>query len=158
MEYAQVISTILQYFVDIIASLGAMLGTLLVLSKKFRKWFGKLVKDSDEIVSLEKNIVEIKETIDKLNEKVETIDKDVKHIKNKLEENDQATILTLKYEILDICYRAKKYGGITKTDKEMLCELYHAYVEVWHENHYVKSEASKVIAESPTIDSYEKGT
>lgn len=157
MEYAEIISKILQYFVNILASLGGILGTLLVLSKKFRKYFSKLIKNSEEIVLLTKSIADLKEIIDKLNEKVETVNKDVKHIKNKLEENDQATVLTLKYEILDICYRAKKYGGITRTDKEMLCELYHAYVEVWHENHYVKSEASKVMAESPIIDSYEKG-
>ena len=132
METARTIFTGLNYFVDILASIGAILGGLLICSRKFRIWFGKLVKDSTEIKKLTEQIKKIDEKVDKIDKKVENITGDVKHIKDKLNQNDTATILTLKYEILDICNRAKKHNGIVSSDKETLCELYHEYVEVWH--------------------------
>lgn len=156
MEIATNIFSGLKYMVDILTSIGAILGGLLVCSKKFRNWFSKLIKDSTEIKNLTECIQKTNEKIDNIDKKVENITGDVKHIKDKLNQNDTTTILTLKYEILDICNRAKRYKGIVSTDKEILCELYHEYVDIWHENHYVKTEALNVIENFPIIDTYNK--
>lgn len=156
MEVGEIILTILRYIVDILAGAGAILGSILACSKKIRTKFSSMIRDDKSIQSLTESIETLNQKVDNIDNKVQNITEDVKHIKEKLEKNDTATILTLKYEILDICNRAKRYNGIVSSDKEILCELYHAYVEVWNQNHYVKSEAKKVIDTYPIIDSYQK--
>ena len=90
---------------------------------------------------------EIKDTLDKLNTTIEKLN-------DKMEKDNRATLLTLKCQIIDICSRVSRYGGITQADKELLCELYTEYVDVWKQNHYVKSEAQKVIKSAPIINEY----
>lgn len=156
MEIAEIILTILRYFVDILAAAGGIFASILACSKKVRGKFSSMIRDDDSIQKMSKEITTLSTKIDKVDKKVEDITKDTTHIKEKSELNDIATVLTLKYEILDICNRAKKYNGIVSSDKEILCELYHNYVEIWRQNHYVKSEALNVINNFKIIDSYSK--
>lgn len=115
-----------------------------------------LDKLDDKVDKLDDKVAKLDQTIDKLDEKVERLEQTVDKLDTKVEKDKDSTILTLKYEILDICSRAIRYNGITNTDKLLLCELYHEYVDVWNENHYVKSEADKVIKTFPVIDEYKR--
>lgn len=151
----------------IILGLGGAFASIYALSKKFRSWINNKLKDTDSIKELnskqktlegkEKNLEttcatrtkEIKDTLDKLNTTIEKIN-------DKIEKDNRSTLLTLKCQIIDICSRVSRYGGITQPDKELLCELYTEYVDVWKQNHYVKSEAQKVIKTAPIINEYKE--
>ena len=104
---------------------------------------------------LDDKIDKLGTTVDNMEDKVNRLETTVSKMEQKVEKDKESTILTLKYQILDICGRADRYGCITKVDKSLLCELYHEYVEVWKQNHYVKSEADRVINSLPTVDKYE---
>ena len=151
----------------VILGFGGAFASIYALSKKFRGWINNKLKDTDSIKELNKNqktletketnlentcqlrTKEIKDTLDKLNT---TIDK----LNDKMEKDNRSTLLTLKCQIIDICSRVSRYGGITQPDKELLCELYTEYVDVWKQNHYVKSEAQKVIKSAPIINEYKE--
>lgn len=115
---------------------------------------GRIDKLDTKIDQLDTRINNFDDRIDKLDKKIASLDNTTEKLDKKVEKDKESTILTLKYEILDICRRAKKYGCIVTSDKLLLCELYHEYVEVWHQNHYVKSEAEKVINTFDVIDEY----
>ena len=149
----------------VILGLGGAFASIYAVSKKFRSWINNRLKDTDSIKELnnkqktletkEKSLEntcavrtkEIKDTLDKLNTTIEKLN-------NKMEKDNRSTLLTLKCQIIDICSRVSRYGGITQADKELLCELYTEYVDVWKQNHYVKSEAQKVIKSAPIINEY----
>lgn len=151
----------------VLLSIGAGIAGLYTMSKKFRIWINNKLKDTDSIKDLNKKQTELekKETAlenscalrsEKIDELYNDIKKTINKIDAKLEKDKESTILTLKCQILDICSRASRYGGITKPDKELLCDLYHQYVDVWKENHYVKSEADKVIKTAKIINEYKE--
>ena len=161
------ISVIFNHFSDLVIALGGILGTIYAMSKKFRGWVNGKLKDTDSIKDLNKETASLREktntmadTCDVRSKELTNICKKMEGLINKLEgkieKDKESTILTLKYEILDICSRAERYHCITHIDKELLCELYHEYVEVWKENHYVKSEADKVINTYDVVDKYVK--
>lgn len=166
---------------DIIIALGALFMALYTFSEKFRKWIDGKLKDSDSIKNLNtkhkelekkeqslenncelrsKKIDEICENlnnvIDKMDTKCDNLTKVIDKLDDKVEKDNKSTLLTLKSQIIDICSRVSRYGGITQADKQLLCELYHEYVDVWKENHYVKSEAKKVIEYASVIDDYKE--
>ena len=158
-------------FGDIIQSvllgIGGAFAAIYSFSKKFRNWINNKLRDTDSMQELNNNqktletkesnfentcvtrTKEIKDILDKLNTTIEKLD-------NKMEKDNTATLLTLKCQIIDICSRVSRYGGITQPDKELLCELYTEYVDVWKQNHYVKSEAQKVIKNAPIINEYKE--
>jgi uncharacterized protein YoxC len=114
-------------------------------------------------IRVEKLCSTIEQQTDKIEQQIKTINKQIKKdeevinkVDDKLEKDNSSTILTLKYEIQDICSRAKRYGVITSVDKQLLCELYHEYVDIWHENHYIKSEALKIIENFGVVDEYKR--
>lgn len=138
----------------VLVSCGTIFAFFYSFSKKFRNWINDKIKDTESIKQLYEKIDKLSEKVDIINKKFEKENIVVSTIDDKLKINNDTTILTVKYEILDICNRAHKYNGITEIDKKLLCELYHQYVDVWHENHYIKSTALKVIEEMPIIDKY----
>ena len=173
--------TIADTIVNLIVALGAIFAGVYGCSKKFRAWINEKLKSTDSIKDLDdkqsklnqradsfedhcnKRSSEltqicdsIKDMLTKLDDRIDTLDTTIQKIENKVEKDKESTILTLKYEILDICSRANRYNGITNTDKLLLCELYHEYVDIWKENHYVKSEADKVIKTFNVIDEYKR--
>ena len=149
----------------LLVTLGAGIASLYTLSKKFRKWINGKLRDTESIKELNKkqNFLENKENElenncllrkTEMSEMCETINRVIKKLDEFTEKDNKSTLLSLKCQILDICSRASRYGGITRPDKELLCELYHEYVDVWKQNHYVKSEADKVISNAKIIDDY----
>ena len=145
--------------------IGGAFTSIYAFSKKFRSWVNNKLRSTDSFkelndkqktletkeISLENACAtrtkEINDTLKKLNE---TIDK----LHEKMEKDTKSTLLTLKCQIIDICSRVSRYGGITQPDKELLCELYTEYVDVWKQNHYVKSEAQRVIQTAKIIKEY----
>ena len=140
---------------DIIIALGALFMALYTFSEKFRKWIDSHLKNTDSIKNLNtkhqelenkeillenncelrsKKIDEIYENInnviDKLDKKCDNITNVMDKIDDKVEKDNKSTLLTLKSQIIDICSRVSRYGGITSADKQLLCELYHEYVDV----------------------------
>lgn len=107
-------------------------------------------------VDLDQKCKTLDNNIQALDSKIKTLDSTLQKVDTKVEKDKESTILTLKYEIMDICTRANRYKGITDGDKKLLCELYYEYVDVWHENHYVKSEADKIIKTFPILDEYKR--
>ena len=123
------------------------------ICQKISDMMDKLDQTIDKIGD---KVDKLDQTVDKLDDKVIKLENTVNKMDTKVEQDKDSTILTLKYEILDICTRATRYDCITQTDKFLLCELYHQYVDVWHENHYVKSEADKVINTFKVVDEYKR--
>ena len=161
------IEEILTYFADFVAALAAILASIYSFSQKFRTWVNRKLKDPDSIKNLTKKQDELQKKHEELQGYYETkgkefenmftkMDRVIDKIDKKLDKDADSAILTLKCEILDICNRANRYKGITASDKSLLCELYHQYVDVWKENHYVKSEADKVIKNFPILDEYKR--
>lgn len=153
--------------VDIIIACGAIVMGLYAFSGKFRNFINDKMKDTESIKNLENKSKKINERADKFESYCQQRSTEVKELCTKVEkmlekldakvEKDKAsTILTLKYEILDICSRAQRYKCITQIDKSLLCELYHEYVDIWKENHYVKSEADNVINNFPVVLEYKR--
>lgn len=152
---------------SVLLGIGGAFAAIYGLSKKFRNWINNKLKDTESMKELndkqktletkEENLEstcatrtkEIKDALEKLNTTIEKLD-------NKMEKDNRSTLLTLKCQIIDICSRVSRYGGITQPDKELLCELYTEYVDVWKQNHYVKSEAQKVIKSAPIINEYKE--
>lgn len=124
-----------------------------LLCDKISTMMDKLDQTVDKIGD---KVDKLDQTVDKLDDKVEKLEQTVNKLNTKVEKDKESTILTLKYEILDICTRAARYKAISKTDKLLLCELYHEYVDVWNENHYVKSEADKVINTFDVVEEYKR--
>ena len=153
--------------VDIVVAAGAVMVGLYTFSKKFRTWFNDKIKDVDSIRDLENKSVKINARADKfeahckqrsseITKLCDKVEEMLLKLDDKVEKDKESTILTLKYEILDICSRANRYKSITQIDKELLCEWYHEYVDIWKENHYVKSEADKVIKTFPVVIEYKR--
>lgn len=153
MEKLELIKTIL----TIIISFCSVCGTVYVFFKKI------IAKQTESIVSqINKKLDDLKNTTDIVEEKVESLEKklfntieQIGELQQRNKKGEKVLILDVKCDILNICRRANKYKGITLADKEVLCELYEQYVNVWHKNHFIKSEADFVINNLPTIDRYE---
>ena len=151
---------------DIIVALGALFMALYTFSKKFRNWFNDKISKTESMqkldarqTKLEKQEKDLENSCILRTQKIDKMCDQINEFVNKLEEkidkDNKSTILSLKCQILDICSRASRYGGITAPDKQLLCELYREYVDVWKQNHYVKSEAKKVIETALIIDDYQ---
>lgn len=105
---------------------------LLTCSKKFRSWFNNKIKDTDTINKIDEKIDNISKDINNIDKNNKETAADVTEIKNIINKNNNSTILTLKYEILDICHRADRFKCITIADKALLSEMYDDYVNKWH--------------------------
>lgn len=148
------IQTILAAIEGIFLVGGTITGTVFSCSKKARKWLNDKISNTEVVKSIKKSSADLSEKVDDIGINQKKLEKELKNLKIVLEQDKATTLLTTKYEILDICNRAARYNGIISTDKELLCELYHQYVDVWKENHYVKSTADYVINNLPVVDKY----
>lgn len=148
------IGTIITVIEGALIAAGTICGFILTVSKKARKWLNDKISNTDVVKGIKNTNTNLVEKVESIEINQKKIEKELRNLKIVLEQDKATTLLTTKYEILDICNRAIRYEGIIPTDKELLCELYHQYVDVWKENHYVKSTADYVINNLPQIEKY----
>lgn len=168
MEVAEMkidLGLILRHLADIIVALASIMATIYASSKRVRTWVNDKLKNTNTIKNLETNITNMtkaqtemlanfKVRDEQLQQTCDNINELFNKLNDKVDRDNATTLLTLKYEILDICTRADENGCITRVDKELLCEMYKQYVDVWQQNHYVKSEIERVLSIYKVVDEY----
>lgn len=91
----------------------------------------------------------------KMDQQVSDINKSIAAQDERLRQNDFCTILSLRYQILNLCRRADKHKGLIYSDKTLLYEMYHQYADNMKQNHYISDEFNRV-NKFPEIAKYEQ--
>ena len=91
----------------------------------------------------------------KMDKQVSDINKSIEAQEGHLRQNDYCTVLSLRYQILNLCRLADKYKGLVYSDKTLLYELYHQYADNMKQNHYISDEFNRA-NKFPEIAKYEE--
>ena len=79
----------------------------------------------------------------KMDKQVTDINKTLEAQEERLKQNDYCTILSLRYQILNLCRLADKHKGLIYSDKTLLYEMYHQYADNMKQNHYISDEFNR---------------
>lgn len=120
------------------------------IKKEFKKSQNEIKQEFSEKITNMK--IEISKDIDS---KLSEINSCIAKQEERLKKNDDCTILSLRYQILNLCRRATRYKGLIYSDRTLLYELYEQYHNKMGQNHYIEDEFEKAVA-LPELNKYEE--
>ena len=127
------IGTIVAWIIVISAIIAALCAGTIKLYKIFTKY--KEMKDKDE---------KQQKLIESHDDALKEIEKSLLEIKKSLDEQKEVNLKQMRHTMVHTCEDAINKGEITINKLRSLEEMYDEYVEIFHENGYVKTLMIKV--------------